>query len=151
METYSDSKAIFGIYRVNLHNRILISTWLDFKQKSFISDFLVSTIFFLKSLIKLFCLKSYNAIIVIFGICRVDLHNRILISTWLDDLQFLAHPNAHIFKTVDGHISLKIKNPYFFMFSPKSIPHEVSKKCFDHFQKQLPSLPKSSFKILGKN
>ena len=53
-------------------------------------DFLVSRIFFLKSLIKLFCLKSYNAIIVIFGIYRVDLHNRILISTWLDDLHFSA-------------------------------------------------------------
>ena len=29
MEAYSKSKAIFGIYRVDLHNRILISTWFD--------------------------------------------------------------------------------------------------------------------------
>ena len=45
----------------------------------------------IKSLIrKLFFLKTYIDKIVIFGIYRVDLHNRILISAWLDDLHFLA-------------------------------------------------------------
>ena len=39
-------------------------------------------------LIKLFCLKSYIESEAIFGIYRVDLHNRILISTWLDDINF---------------------------------------------------------------
>ena len=33
---------------------------------------------------------SYNGMFVIFGIYRVDLHNRILISAWLDDLHFSA-------------------------------------------------------------
>ena len=28
MKSYINSEAIFGLYRVNLHNRILISTWL---------------------------------------------------------------------------------------------------------------------------
>ena len=35
-------------------------------------------------------MKTYNDKIVIFGIYRVHLHNRILISTWLDDLHFSA-------------------------------------------------------------
>ena len=38
-------------------------------------------------LIKLFCLKSYIDKIVIFGIYRVDLHNRISISAHFDDLE----------------------------------------------------------------
>ena len=43
-----------------------------------------------KSVTKLFSLKTYNGFEAIFGIYRVDLHNRILISTWLDDLHFSA-------------------------------------------------------------
>ena len=39
---------------------------------------------------ELFCLKSYIDSEAIFGIDRVNLHNRILISTWFDDLHFSA-------------------------------------------------------------
>ena len=37
---------------------------------------------------------SYNGMFVIFGIYRVDLHNRILISTGLGDLHFSASSTA---------------------------------------------------------
>ena len=42
------------------------------------------------SLNKLLCLDSYSGFKAIFGIYRVNLHNRILISTWLGDLYFSA-------------------------------------------------------------
>ena len=53
-------------------------------------NFLVSRNFFVKSLIKLRCFETYSDSKAIFGIYRVDLHNRILISTWFDDLHFSA-------------------------------------------------------------
>ena len=42
------------------------------------------------SLNKLLCVDSYIDFKAIFGIYRVNLHNRILISTWFDDLHFSA-------------------------------------------------------------
>ena len=39
-------------------------------------------------------MKCYIKSKTIFGICRVDLHNRILISTWFDDLHFSASSTA---------------------------------------------------------
>ena len=43
---------------------------------------------------KLFCLSSYIDSEAIFGIYMVNLHNRILISAQLDDLNFSASSTA---------------------------------------------------------
>ena len=85
-------KFIYQIDPVDSKNsfRIIVSLQTKKFYKWCLLTYSFQNLFSQTSLNKLLCFDSYIDFKAIFGIYRVNLHNRILISTWLGDLYFSA-------------------------------------------------------------
>ena len=93
----------------------------------------------------------------IFGICRVNLHNRILISTWLDDLKFSASSSVEA-ETLRPSRSANfgLRGLKFCMRYPGSppqlglsVPADIQKKYYRHVT--LKSIIEVVVDVVGQN